>query len=334
MARSIRIEFPGAFYHVMARGNRRENIFLDEEDRVFFLRTLEEACGMTGWRVHAWVLMGNHYHLLIETPEANLVFGMQWMQNTYTRRFNTRHRMWGRLFGDRYKAALVEGRGYYYETLLDYIHLNPVRAGLVKPQAGASVMDYAWSSVAGGYAQPPRKRAEWLAAEAGLGAFGFADTVSGRRRFVERLDRRAMEEKAECAGVPAREAEADGRSSHLRRGWYWGSQAFVEKVLKLGESVLAKPRHRSYRGSPEKRAHGEKEAQRLLKEGLATAGLTPAMLRKLPGSDARKTAIARLIWENTTMGMKWIAEHLEMRSAANASLQIRRLQMTEIKTAQ
>lgn len=113
MPRSIRIEHPGAFYHVMARGNRREEIYRDEEDRRFFLKALGEACGMTGWRVHAWVLMSNHYHLLIETPEANLVSGMQWLQNTYTRRFNLRHHLWGRLFGDRYKAVLVEGTGYY-----------------------------------------------------------------------------------------------------------------------------------------------------------------------------------------------------------------------------
>ena len=141
MARSIRIEYPGAFYHVMARGNRREPIFWNEEDRAVFLRTLGEACGMTGWRAHAWVLMGNHYHLLLETPESNLVSGMQWMQNTWTRRFNSRHQVWGRLFGDRYKAVLVEGSGYYYETLLDYIHLNPVRAGLIKAAAKQSLLD-------------------------------------------------------------------------------------------------------------------------------------------------------------------------------------------------
>src|SRR6266566_7396989 len=109
VARSIRIEHPGAFYHVMARGNRREPIFRSDCDRQLFLKTLGEACVMTGWRVHAWVLMSNHYHLLLETPEANLVGGMQWLQNTYTRRFNTRHKVWGRLFGDRYKAVLVEG---------------------------------------------------------------------------------------------------------------------------------------------------------------------------------------------------------------------------------
>lgn len=85
MARSLRIQYPGAFYHVMARGNGRAAIFVDDDDRRFFLHTLGQACEMTGWRVHAWVLMSNHYHLFIETPEANLVAGMQWLQNTCTR---------------------------------------------------------------------------------------------------------------------------------------------------------------------------------------------------------------------------------------------------------
>ena len=80
MARSVRIAYAGAYYHVMARGNRREAIFLDDNDRRFLLKTLSEACGRAGWRVHAWVLMGNHYHLFIETPEANLVDGMKWLQ--------------------------------------------------------------------------------------------------------------------------------------------------------------------------------------------------------------------------------------------------------------
>lgn len=106
---------------------------------------------MTGWRVHAWVLMGNRYHLFLETPEINLVAGIGWLQNTVTRRHNIRHQAWGRLFGDRYKSILVDGNdGYHYRTLADYIHLNPVRARLIRPRSGQSVMDYPWSSVAGG----------------------------------------------------------------------------------------------------------------------------------------------------------------------------------------
>src|SRR6266481_3565796 len=148
----------------MARGNRRERIFRDEADRVLFYQTLGEACERTGWRVHASVLMSNHYHLMVETPEANLVGGMRWLQNTYTRRHNCRHRLWGRLFGDRYKAILSEGgSGYYYCSLMDYIHLNPVRAGLLRVTRGESVRDYVWSSVAKGYAVPPRRRPIWPA---------------------------------------------------------------------------------------------------------------------------------------------------------------------------
>jgi REP element-mobilizing transposase RayT len=324
MARSIRIEYAGALYHVMARGNRREPIYRDDDDRRFFLKTLAEACERAGWRVHAWVLMGNHYHLLIETPEGNLVAGMKWLQNTYTRRFNIRHRLWGRLFGDRYKAAPVEGGGYYYETLLDYIHLNPVRAGLVKPGSGQSVLDYQWSSVAGGCGLLPGRRPRWLAAGDALGAFACADTAKGRRKWVERLDRRALAEARESCGVPPPAPEADGRLSQLRRGWYWGSQEFAERMLAVGEAVLKRKRHRNYRASPESRAHGEQEALRLLKEGLKAAGLDGADLGDLKGSDARKVAIARVIRSRTTVSQSWLAERLRMRSATNVSQQIRR----------
>ena len=92
----------------MARGYRRQAIFVDDRDRELFMATLGQACERAGWHVQAWVLMGNHYHLLLQTPRPTLVAGMQWLQNTYTRRFNTRHRLWGRVFGDRYKAVLVE----------------------------------------------------------------------------------------------------------------------------------------------------------------------------------------------------------------------------------
>jgi len=268
--------------------------------------------------------MSNHYHLLIETPAGNLVAGMQWLQNAYTRRFNIRHQLWGRLFGDRYKAVLVEGTGYYYETLLDYLHLNPVRAGSLDPGRGQSVLDYPWSSVAGGHARQPVHRPRWLATGSALSAFGFADTVAGRRRWVERLDDRARAEAGERCGLPPEREGQDGRRSDLRRGWYWGSQAFAEQMLTLGEAALTRPRHRSAKASAEKRAHGEQEARVLMAEGMAVVGLREEELESLPGSDARKVAIARVIWERTTVSMKWLADHLHLRSAANASQQIRR----------
>jgi putative transposase len=230
----------------------------------------------------------------------------------------------GTAFGDRYKSALVEGNGYYYQTLVDYIHLNPVRAGLVKPSKGESVIEYPWSSVAGGWALPTGRRPKWLAGDDVLQAFGCADTAAGRRRFVKRLDQRAVEEGMKRAGVPVLDAGVDARCSHLRRGWYWGSQEFAQRVLQLGEAVLKKKRDRGYRASRERRAHGEREAERLLAEGLQAAGLRAEILAELKGSDARKVVIGRVIREKTTVSMGWIAERLAMKSAANASQQLHR----------
>jgi putative transposase len=323
MARSLRIEFPGAFYHVMARGNRREAIFTDKEDRRYFLKAVSETCGMTGWRVHAWVLMTNHYHFFIETPEPNLVSGMKWLQNAYTRRFSTRHREWGRVFGDRYKSVLVEAKDpWYYGTLLDYIHLNPVRAGIVKASQGQSVVDYPWSSVASGYALAPKARAPWLAAGDGLAAFDYQDTVAHRRKFVERLDRRAREEKRKDCGVA--EGPEDGRMSNLRQGWYWGTQAFCEKLRGMLERARPVRQRRRPRSAGMHRGHDEREAERIVVEGLARVGLREGKLGELPGSDPGKLEIAAEVRANTAVSMAWIAERLRMKSAANVSQQLRR----------
>jgi REP element-mobilizing transposase RayT len=333
MSRSLRIQFPGAFYHVMARGNRREDIFHDEEDRRFFLHALGQACEMTGWRVHAWVLMSNHYHLFLQTPEPNLVAGMGWLQNTYTRRYNGRHRAWGRVFGDRYKAVVVQGDApFHYQTLMDYIHLNPVRAGMIQPKAGQSVMDFPWSSLAGGYTLAPRRRAKWLAAAHGLKAFGMEDTVAGRRQMVERLNRRAVTEEINNCGVPPQPAEVDARCSHLRRGWYWGTQAFGEKLRKLAGALLQgkAPKSRIYRSNPQVAEHGEKQAKAWLKAGLKAAGLKAPKLLELKGSDPRKLMLADLLWRQTTVSQEWLAEKLAMKSAANVSQQLRRLDRKKV----
>jgi REP element-mobilizing transposase RayT len=328
MARSIRIQFVGAHYHVMARGNRREAIFHDDDDRRFFLHTLAQACEMTGWRVQAWVLMLNHYHLFIQTPEPNLVAGMSWFQNTLTRRYNVRHQKWGRLFGDRYKAVLVEGEnGYHYQTLMDYIHLNPVRAGIIRPKLGESLLDYPWSSVAGGYALPPTKRAKWLDAAAGLSAFNLTDTTVGRRQMVERLDRRAESEDAKICGVPHLTEEVDRRGSHLRRGWYWGTQAFGERIRKLGEKYLEQslPTSRGYQDHELVREHGQRQAETWLTDGLKASGLNAEDLIHMAGSDPRKVLLADLLWRRTVVSQQWLAEKLHMKSAANVSQQLKRL---------
>src|SRR5215472_16980098 len=129
MPRPLRIQYAGARYHVMSRGDRREAIFHDDADRLEFLRTLGQACQKTGWQVHSYCLMSNHFHLVIETPNANLVAGMKWLLGVYTARFNRRRKVFGHLFSGRYKALIVDGSGNgYLKSVCDYVHLDPVRA--------------------------------------------------------------------------------------------------------------------------------------------------------------------------------------------------------------
>ena len=111
MDRKLRIQYPGAIYHVINRGDNSEVIFRADKDRDLFLTTLADACGKTDWIVHAWCLMSNHFHFVVETPRANLVPGMKWLLGTYTLRFNRRHKLSGHLFSGRYKALVVEGSG-------------------------------------------------------------------------------------------------------------------------------------------------------------------------------------------------------------------------------
>ena len=139
MARKLRVQYPGAVYHVMNRGDRREPIFNDDQDRLLFLETLGEACEKTDWQIHAWCLMRNHFHLVSETPRGNLVPGMQWLLGVYTNRFNHRHKEFGHLFSGRYKALHVDGSGHgYLQAVCDYVHLNPVRAGFTRAASSTS----------------------------------------------------------------------------------------------------------------------------------------------------------------------------------------------------
>jgi hypothetical protein len=215
--------------------------------------------------------------------------------------------------------VIVEGElPAYYETLMNYIHLNPERAELVNVEKGESILDYPWSSVAGGYAVPLGKRAKGLAAEMGMRVLGFADTAAGRRELVSYLDRRILEE-GERSGEVTLAGEVDRRMSDLKRGWYWGRQEFGEKMLKLGQKLINKGKSRGYRRSPQKLAHGEREAERLVKEGLQAAALPESKLAELKGSDPRKVAIGTLIWKTTAVSQEWIARRLQMKSAANVS---------------
>ena len=294
----------------MSRGNRRESIFSDAHDNQMFLDTLEEACGRCGWRVHAFVLMGNHYHLLLETPEANLVDGMRWIQGTYTKRFNIRHKQCGHLFQSRYKALVVDPGGDYFQTLSSYIHLNPARAKCFDLE-NEKLADYPWSSYPL-YLQPGR-RPGWLSVERTLGDLGVCDDAAGRARYRQYLQERVLE-IARCE-VPR---EVNARWEQIRSGWCLGSDEFRDQLIEALDGVMEGKRRDSFAGAESKK-HDMLEAERLLEAGLAKMNLSESELATLKKSDLRKKAVAWLIRKRTSVRNEWISKRLQMGSASKLS---------------
>ena len=177
MARPVRVEFEDASYHVMARGNGRQQIFYDDADRWLFVRTLGETLSPFGLELIAWVLMPNHYHLIVRTPRGNLSRAMGWFQTTFTVRYNRLHRRVGHLFQGRYKAQVVEA-SCHAAQLVPYVHLNPVRrrwrGKVVLVGAPKDLDGYGWSShpdYAGLRKAPPLPLCwDWLAGPGGTAA--------------------------------------------------------------------------------------------------------------------------------------------------------------------
>ena len=213
MARPLRIDLAGGLYHVTSRGDRREDIYRNDEDRAAWLSVLAQVCARFNWRCHAWCQMTNHFHLVLETPEANLSQGMRQLNGVYTQQFNRRHALVGHLFQGRFKAILVERETYLVE-LARYVVLNPVRAGMV-----ARPDDWLWSSYRAmvGTASTP----EWLETDWLLGQFG--------------------EERARArAGYAAFVAEGIGQPSiweGLRHQVLLGSENFVKHIFRSAKPV-------------------------------------------------------------------------------------------------
>ncbi len=299
MPRRERLEFAGAVYHVLDRGDRREAIFRDDRDRESFLTTLGEACARAGWRVHAYVLMGNHYHLLLETPEANLVKGMHWFQCTYTARFNRRHRLCGHLFQGRYKAVVVDPQERsYFAALSDYIHLNPVRARML---GEGRLADYRWSSYPA-YVGILPQRPTWLTVETVLGELGLADRAGERRLYSERMKRRAEEDGVERAGVV----------EDLRRGWCLGGMDFRKRMLGLLDAAADQLGGRKAVDAGVARDHGEASASRMLSAALSALELTAPNMEQMRKNDPRKVAVGKWIKKATLVSNEWLAARLCM----------------------
>lgn len=229
MARPLRIEYSGAVYHVTARGNARESIYKDDGDRKAFLGILGKVIKQYNWLCHAYCLMDNHYHLLIETPDANLSVGMRQLNGTYTQTFNRRHGRVGHVLQGRFKAILVDKDSYLLE-LSRYIVLNPVRAKMVKQPN-----NYAWSSyraTAGLSGAPEFLTRDWL-----LGQFG------RQRRNAEKRYRQFV---ADSIGQPSPWDQLTGQI-------LLGSESFVKKMarkLKETETLTEIPRRQRFAARP------------------------------------------------------------------------------------
>lgn len=210
--KEIRLEFPGALYHITSRGNARQEIFLSDDDRINFLNLLGREVEQQGWNCYSYCLMSNHYHLMIETPDGNLVSGMRRLNGAYSQEFNRRHVRVGHLFQGRYKSIIVDRESYLLE-LCRYVVLNPVRAGIVK-QPG----DWRWSSYLATTGET--EKPDWLETNWILGQFS-------------RAKKRA--EEAYKLFI----ADGDGGPSlwmNLRGQIWLGEKAFLEKMERIIKS--------------------------------------------------------------------------------------------------
>lgn len=248
MARPLRMDYPDTFYHVLSRGNERKEIFRDEKDHLRFLDTLGKMVERSKLEVHAYVLMKNHFHLLVHTKEANLSRAIQWLGVSYSVWFNRKYQRSGHLFQGRFKSFLIEN-DRYFTTMCLYIHGNPLRARIVK-----RLSDYQWSSYQA-YADK-KHEVSWLTTELVLGMYG-----GSRKRFL-RAQRVFFEERPNLL-------------EDLRHGLYLGSEEFSEECIERfkGGKHHEKPQARSLLRSRDIRALsikilkglGEKDPESVLK---------------------------------------------------------------------
>lgn len=253
MSRPLRIEFAGALYHVMARGNAQAAIYEDDDDRVAWLENLGRVCGRYDWRVWAYCLMDNHYHILVETGRPTLSRGMREVNGVYSQAFNRRHGRVGHVLQGRYKALMIDKDAYLLE-LSRYIVLNPVRAGLV-----AEVGTWTWSSylAVAGKALPP----DWLAVPDALKLF-HAEPTRARRAYIRFV--------ADGVGAP-------DPSNDVQRQLFLGGERFVElQVRKLGKQPQSREVPRRQRPVPSLSAYERQSDSRdtAIREAYDSGGYT------------------------------------------------------------
>ena len=293
MARPLRNDFAGGLHHLTSRGNNKDDIFLDEDDRLHFLALLAATVIRFGWRLYAWVLMTNHFHLEVETPEANLSRGMHWLNTRYVQWFNQKHDRCGHLFQRRFEAKLIEKESYMLEVAR-YVILNPVRAHMV-----AHPQEYRWSSYHATAGLEPVP--EWLDAAGLLGNFG-NDVSSAReeyRRFVDGgigIERRLWDE--------------------LQGQIYLGTAEWIDRIQKMIDEQPRSEEHPRAQRMP-----GRPSMDDVLEAVSATFDIKPEEIRQRSAGTARQVA-AWLAFEEGLIRQSEIAVALGIRRSRVSSLVI------------
>ena len=297
MARSVRIEFEGARYHVINRGNFRKNLFSIHRTADAFSKTLFEACERYDWWLHAFVIMDNHFHLCLETPKANLVDGMHWLQSSFANRFSAFSGERGHVFQGRYKSLIIEG-DFGLLNVVDYIHLNPVRSGAVSVEA---LERYPHSSFPKYFSANThhRLRCEDFLDQAG----GLKSGAKGMRSYYNRL-------KLIFAQSPK---ERERLYESLTKGWYIGPP---EGKLRLSEMVISD----AAQATQGAKTHlAGLDIDRLMNQGLAVLNKTAKDIRSEKKSAPWKVALAAWIKERTPAKNRQISEALNMGHPATMS---------------
>lgn len=271
MARQWRIEYQGALYHVLSRGNGRQDIFLTDDDRGLFLDLLQAFSARFNIEVHAYVLMGNHYHLLLKTPDANLSKGMQWFGTTYTRKFNLLNNKSGHLFQGRFKSIIVEDSAYLLR-LSCYIHRNPLRAGIVE-----RLSDYKWSSYH--YYAYRKSAPAWLKTYLIHGQVNGKDKKQAYRREVQQYTN-----------------EKGSVWEDVRYGLVYGSETFLNdlknKFLSSQKDVELPQHNRMYRDvDPKKILEVASEAMQIDMDDIRKSKRIPKTIKD------QRDLLIYLLWE-------------------------------------
>ena len=312
MARKLRLEYPGACYHVINRGNYRADVFGTEGAAAAFESGLFEACAKSNWVLHAYVVMSNHYHLALETPEGNLVAGMQWLQATFANRFNKLRGERGHLFQGRYKALVVEP-GAALGQVCHYIHLNPLRAGIVTAD---QLRTFRRSSY--WHLWQPKTRPVCLNVQTALTEAGqLADTPAGRRRYADYLNWQAAD------GPAGRNAAY----ASMSKGWALGTKQFRSALTK-DHQLRAESRAWESAGAGEIR---EQHWQEHLVKCMAKVRKTPEDARHDRKSAPWKVAIAAELKRTSQATNRWLAAQLNMGSPVAVSQYVGRCQRSPAK---